>query len=250
MPCLPGSARGGRCDHRRRTRTSGTRYRLADGGHDILVPEDQVDATRVPIAGRDLPLQGTVGFELFNDSSTWASPNSPSDQFAARAAGRAAANDHEHRRRRERPGPSRAWRADSVPRRPPQRHGLGDGAQRPGRRLAPTTVRGIQRLVAGSVPDWPPRSPCSTTGAPWSAAESPAEGRPRALRRGTAASSASSRPGSAARWSALPRRRDGGQCLGQGGTRPGAGRGAAPIDPAAKSRNYRLRATVAIARAP
>ncbi|MFC4291066.1 flagellar basal-body MS-ring/collar protein FliF [Sphingorhabdus arenilitoris] len=43
-------------------------YKLADQGQSILVPEDQVDATRVSILGGDLPLKGIVGFELFNES--------------------------------------------------------------------------------------------------------------------------------------------------------------------------------------
>jgi flagellar M-ring protein FliF len=43
-------------------------YRLQDGGTTILVPTDQVDATRVAIAGSDVPMKGGVGFELFNKS--------------------------------------------------------------------------------------------------------------------------------------------------------------------------------------
>ncbi len=41
-------------------------YRLADGGATILVPEEMVDATRLGVMGEDVPLKGTVGFELFN----------------------------------------------------------------------------------------------------------------------------------------------------------------------------------------
>src|SRR3954469_25498749 len=44
-------------------------YRLSDGGHSIMVPAGTVDRTRLHVAGQDLPLQGTVGFELFNNSS-------------------------------------------------------------------------------------------------------------------------------------------------------------------------------------
>src|SRR6185503_4516312 len=44
-------------------------YRLRDGGHTIMVPAGAVDSTRLHIAGQDLPLQGTVGFELFNNNS-------------------------------------------------------------------------------------------------------------------------------------------------------------------------------------
>jgi flagellar M-ring protein FliF len=43
-------------------------YELTDNGTTVMVPEDQVDASRVNILGGDLPLKGTVGFELFNQS--------------------------------------------------------------------------------------------------------------------------------------------------------------------------------------
>src|SRR5258706_3634201 len=43
-------------------------YRLADGGPTIRVPADKADSTRLNVVGEDLPLNGTVGFELFNKS--------------------------------------------------------------------------------------------------------------------------------------------------------------------------------------
>ncbi len=43
-------------------------YRLADHGTVILVPEDVVDSTRLSVMTDDIPLKGTVGFELFNKS--------------------------------------------------------------------------------------------------------------------------------------------------------------------------------------
>ncbi|MFT4025402.1 MAG: flagellar basal-body MS-ring/collar protein FliF [Novosphingobium sp.] len=43
-------------------------HRLENDGATILVPADQVDATRIGILGGDLPLKGTVGFELFSKS--------------------------------------------------------------------------------------------------------------------------------------------------------------------------------------
>lgn len=41
-------------------------YRLADGGATILVPSDLADRARLDVMGGDVPLKGTVGFELFN----------------------------------------------------------------------------------------------------------------------------------------------------------------------------------------
>jgi flagellar M-ring protein FliF len=45
-----------------------TPYVLDDNGSTILVPRDQVNTVRVAILGGDLPLKGTVGFELFSKS--------------------------------------------------------------------------------------------------------------------------------------------------------------------------------------
>ena len=44
------------------------KYRLDDGGATILVPESQVHSARIKVLGKDLPLSGTVGFELFNNA--------------------------------------------------------------------------------------------------------------------------------------------------------------------------------------
>jgi flagellar M-ring protein FliF len=43
-------------------------YTLGDEGSTLLVERSQVHAVRMKLMGRDLPLNGTVGFELFNAS--------------------------------------------------------------------------------------------------------------------------------------------------------------------------------------
>jgi flagellar M-ring protein FliF len=43
-------------------------YALRDSGTTILVPAKQLDSARLDISSRELPLKGTVGFELFNQS--------------------------------------------------------------------------------------------------------------------------------------------------------------------------------------
>ena len=43
-------------------------YKLANEGTTILVDRDAVHKTRLKLMGKDFPLQGTVGFELFNNS--------------------------------------------------------------------------------------------------------------------------------------------------------------------------------------
>ena len=43
-------------------------YQLGDQGTSILVARDQVYKTRIKLMGKDLPLHGAVGLELFNNS--------------------------------------------------------------------------------------------------------------------------------------------------------------------------------------
>ena len=43
-------------------------YRLDADGSTILVPQELVHKTRLRLLGQDLPLHGTVGFELFNNA--------------------------------------------------------------------------------------------------------------------------------------------------------------------------------------
>ncbi|NVE01862.1 flagellar basal-body MS-ring/collar protein FliF, partial [Massilia sp. BJB1822] len=45
-----------------------TPYQLADGGNTILVPKDLVYKTRLQLMGKDIPLHGAVGFEVFNNA--------------------------------------------------------------------------------------------------------------------------------------------------------------------------------------
>ncbi|NRR31464.1 flagellar M-ring protein FliF [Oxalobacteraceae bacterium] len=45
-----------------------TPYQLSDGGNTILVPKDLVYKTRLKLMGKELPLHGAVGFEVFNNA--------------------------------------------------------------------------------------------------------------------------------------------------------------------------------------
>lgn len=45
-----------------------TPYELSNGGTSILVPSDVVYKTRLKLMGQNVPLQGGVGFEIFNNS--------------------------------------------------------------------------------------------------------------------------------------------------------------------------------------
>src|SRR5690606_28469829 len=46
----------------------GIEYRVADNGHRVLVPREDIDQARVLVAGSGIAMGGVVGFELFNDS--------------------------------------------------------------------------------------------------------------------------------------------------------------------------------------
>ena len=43
-------------------------YQLSGGGNTILVPKDMVYKTRLKLMGKDMPLHGAVGFEVFNNA--------------------------------------------------------------------------------------------------------------------------------------------------------------------------------------
>lgn len=43
-------------------------YKLADGGATILVAKEAVYKTRLKLMGKNLPLHGTIGFEIFNNT--------------------------------------------------------------------------------------------------------------------------------------------------------------------------------------
>lgn len=47
---------------------AGIAFRLENEGHDVLVPEDRASEARVAVAGSNVSLGGTVGFELFDNS--------------------------------------------------------------------------------------------------------------------------------------------------------------------------------------
>lgn len=130
-----------------------TPYKLSEGGTTILVPADLVDATRLNVMSQDLPLKGAVGFELFNKSDMGLT------EFAQRINYQRALQGELARTIMTMDGVDSArvhltiteptiFRAD---RKPPK--ASVTLIPRTGRQLAPETVRGIQRLIAASVPD-------------------------------------------------------------------------------------------------
>lgn len=128
-------------------------YRLADGGRTVLVPEGDADGARVRIAGQDLPMQGTAGFELFNGSSIGLTEFAQRINLQRALQGELARTimrieGVDSARVHLSMGEPSVFRGD---RRPPR--ASVSVAMQPGRSIGGGTVRGIQRLVAGSVPE-------------------------------------------------------------------------------------------------
>jgi flagellar M-ring protein FliF len=128
-------------------------YHLADGGTTILVAKDQVDATRLSILSEDLPLKGTVGFELFNKSDIGLTEFAQKINYQRALQGELArtimAVDGVDTARVHLSLPDATIFQDDK-RAPKASIAL---AMKPGKPLAPGAVRGIQRLVAAAVPD-------------------------------------------------------------------------------------------------
>src|SRR5262249_5495561 len=124
-----------------------------DGGATIRVPRDLVAKTRVGIANQDLPLKGTIGFELFSKSDLGLTEQAQRINYQRALQGELArtimgmdsvdfAPVH-----LAIPEPTYSPGAGRPPR------AAVSVQTRPGRQLSADTVRGIQRLVAATVPD-------------------------------------------------------------------------------------------------
>ncbi|GLK50162.1 hypothetical protein GCM10017620_31360 [Brevundimonas intermedia] len=130
-----------------------TPHRVADGGTAILAPEDQVDEIRLAILGADLPLKGTVGFELFNKSDMGLTEFAQRINYQRALQGElsrtimtmdAIDSARVHLTLSE---PS-VFRAD----RKPAKASVALAPRR-GRVLTADTVAGVRRLVAAAVPE-------------------------------------------------------------------------------------------------
>lgn len=130
-----------------------TPYRLDDGGATILAPAAHIDETRLAIMGADLPLKGTVGFELFNKSDMGLTEFAQRINYQRALQGELARTImtidavDTARVHLTLPEPS-IFRADRKPAK-----ASVTLTTRPGRALTPDTVAGIQRLVGASVPE-------------------------------------------------------------------------------------------------
>jgi flagellar M-ring protein FliF len=130
-----------------------TPYRLGGDGNTILVPQDQVYKLRLKLMGRETPLYGAVGFEVFNNADLGMSEFVQKVNYQRAVQG-------ELTRTIQAIDEVQAARVHlAIP-----EQGLFKRAQthakasvtltlKPGAVLSAAQVTGIQRLVAASVPD-------------------------------------------------------------------------------------------------
>jgi flagellar M-ring protein FliF len=128
-------------------------YRLADGGSTILVAQDRVDATRLGVMTEDLPLKGTVGFELFNKSDLGLTDFAQKINYQRALQGELertimTLDDVEAARVHLSLGEDRIFRDDRVPPKASVTVRMKNHAQ-----LSTKVALGIQRLVAAAVPN-------------------------------------------------------------------------------------------------
>lgn len=127
-------------------------YRIGGDGNTILTPADTVHATRLKLMGKDIPLLGTAGFELFNNADFGMTEFAQKINYQRALQGEitrtilslaevrdarvhlALAEDGLFRR-----GTTKSKAAITL-------------SLKPGASLRPDQVTGIQRLVAAAVP--------------------------------------------------------------------------------------------------
>lgn len=127
-------------------------YRLADGGTTVLVPQDKADATRLAVMGEDLPLKGTVGFELFNKSEMGLTDFAQKINYQRALQGELARTimtleGVDAARVHLSLGEDRIFREDRVAPKASVTVRMRDGIK-----LSDNSTQGIQRLVAAAVP--------------------------------------------------------------------------------------------------
>lgn len=128
-------------------------YGLSDDGKSILVASDTVHRTRMAVMGRQLPLHGVVGFEVFNQADFGVSDFVQKVNFQRALQGEltrtilAIESVQDARVHLALP--------DQTLFRKDQRHAKASVSVslKPGHRLSEEQVLGIQRLIAASVPD-------------------------------------------------------------------------------------------------
>lgn len=133
-------------------------YRLADGGTTVMVASDQADKARVELVGSELPMRGQVGFELFNQSDMGLTEFAQKINYQRALQGELARTllmlDGIQSVRVHLGLADRSLFRDEQSR-PKASVAL---VLKPGHILTESRVSGIQRLVAGAIPDLAPEA--------------------------------------------------------------------------------------------
>lgn len=130
-----------------------TPYQLADGGNTIMVPKDLVYKTRLSLMGKDVPLHGAVGFEVFNNADFGMT------EFVQKVNYLRAIQGELTRTILSIEGIQAARVHLAVPEQGLFKKAVGKAkasvtvTMKPSHQLRPEQITGIQRLVAASVPD-------------------------------------------------------------------------------------------------
>ncbi|WP_052215776.1 flagellar basal-body MS-ring/collar protein FliF [Sphingomonas sp. ERG5] len=133
--------------------SKGIAHRLRDEGTTILVPVGEADTVRLAVAGSDIPLKGSVGFELFNKSDMGLT------DFAQKINYQRALQGELARTIMMMEGVETARVHLAIPERSLFRGNRStpkaaiEVVTRPGQQLDAARVAGIQQLVASAVPD-------------------------------------------------------------------------------------------------
>ncbi|MBV8464760.1 MAG: flagellar M-ring protein FliF [Burkholderiales bacterium] len=128
-------------------------YKLDGGGGTILVRSEDVYKTRLKLVGHDIPLHGTVGFELFNNADIGMTEFAQKVNYQRALQGeltRTILSIEEIQAARvhlAQPDQGLFKKAGT------QAKASVSLTLKPGKTLSPRQVQGIQRLVAASVPD-------------------------------------------------------------------------------------------------
>lgn len=128
-------------------------YQLADGGATILVPADIADRTRLAVMTDELPLKGTVGFELFDRSDMGLTDFAQRINYQRALQGElertiASLDGVDTARVHLSLGEQRIFRDDQVP----PKASVTVRMQR-GQTLSANAAAGIARLIAAAVPN-------------------------------------------------------------------------------------------------
>lgn len=133
-------------------------YELADEGRTILVPSNQADKARIELVGSELPMRGQVGFELFNQSDMGLTEFAQKINYQRALQGELARTilqlDDIHSVRVHLGLPQQSLFRDeqSYPK------ASVTLILKPGAALTASRVDGIQRIVAGAVPEMTPNA--------------------------------------------------------------------------------------------